>query len=350
MQIDRDNYEVYFIDYLDGNLNPEQMKTFVEFLQNNPDLERELTGIDTVVLQKESYTFQRKETLYRDKFDEASAFEETAVARMEGDLTDEEAAGFDHYLSARPSRLKDFNRYRQTRLIADENLLYPHKKRLYRQTAGRTILLWSSRLAAVLLAAALFYKVINFQVTEPVIFENSTTVTEVPRPVQPPLSTSTTTAPAETSRIVPDQITGLTQPSGDTGSQTKTYTTFEKNRGDSKDQREPIHKQREIVLPERMVSLPANIPTAALNNSLAAVALRQVDITESTDNEWLLTDFVLEKTGLNNLSTQRIAQAGLGFLATISKEKFGYKTNTDGEITMLCYNSRLLGLAIPTQE
>ena len=42
MKINRNNYEVFFMDYLDGNLDESVVNDFIEFLQKNPDLKEEL--------------------------------------------------------------------------------------------------------------------------------------------------------------------------------------------------------------------------------------------------------------------------------------------------------------------
>jgi hypothetical protein len=41
MKISRQNYEQYFVDYLDGKLNDEQVGVLMSFLEFNPDLKEE---------------------------------------------------------------------------------------------------------------------------------------------------------------------------------------------------------------------------------------------------------------------------------------------------------------------
>ena len=43
MKINRNNYEAFFIDYLEGNLDEKMVDDFIEFLQQNPDLKEELS-------------------------------------------------------------------------------------------------------------------------------------------------------------------------------------------------------------------------------------------------------------------------------------------------------------------
>ena len=48
MNIGRDNYESYFMDYLDGKLDTVQVEVLMSFLEFNPDLKQELEGLENV--------------------------------------------------------------------------------------------------------------------------------------------------------------------------------------------------------------------------------------------------------------------------------------------------------------
>ena len=50
MQIDRSNYEIWFTDWLDGNLNSLQVEQLKLFLDQNPDLREELNDQTTMNL------------------------------------------------------------------------------------------------------------------------------------------------------------------------------------------------------------------------------------------------------------------------------------------------------------
>ena len=50
MEINRQNYEQYFIDYLDGKLNEKQVGILMSFLEFNPDLKVEFTDIEKMSL------------------------------------------------------------------------------------------------------------------------------------------------------------------------------------------------------------------------------------------------------------------------------------------------------------
>ena len=48
MQIDRSNYEIWFTDWLDGNLNSLQVEQLKLFLDKNPDLREELNDLNFI--------------------------------------------------------------------------------------------------------------------------------------------------------------------------------------------------------------------------------------------------------------------------------------------------------------
>jgi len=60
MNISRDNYESYFIDFLEGNLNAEQIDQFLDFINQNPDLKEELHAFECISLSPEQVSFQEK--------------------------------------------------------------------------------------------------------------------------------------------------------------------------------------------------------------------------------------------------------------------------------------------------
>jgi len=64
MKINRENYEVYFLDYLEGKLPPDLVDELLIFMDKNPDLKDEFEGLDTVALAPdEDIVFENKDSL-----------------------------------------------------------------------------------------------------------------------------------------------------------------------------------------------------------------------------------------------------------------------------------------------
>src|SRR5687768_439821 len=64
--ITRDNYEAYFVLYVDDELNAAERKAVENFIQQNPDLEEELVMLQQSVLRAdEKIVFEQKESLLK---------------------------------------------------------------------------------------------------------------------------------------------------------------------------------------------------------------------------------------------------------------------------------------------
>ena len=96
---------------------------------------------------------------------------------------------------------------------------------------------------------------------------------------------------------------------------------------------------------------------AMINPRMASVELHQanleletmyITIPENPYEERLLVDRVIEKTGIEKISLNKIAKAGLNLVTSISNEKFTYQTDKQGNVTEVNFDSRLLAFSIPT--
>jgi len=161
MKINRNNYEAFFIDYLEGNFDEKLVDDFIEFLQQNPDLKEELSLFQTVSIGQEEITFSKKELLLKEKYDIDSEFNQAAIARLEGDISTSEKTEFEKYLSIHPDKQKEAELFNKTKLQPDKSLVFSKKKKLFRYSAGRTVLLWTSRVAAILIVALTVYILIE---------------------------------------------------------------------------------------------------------------------------------------------------------------------------------------------
>jgi hypothetical protein len=66
MRISMNNYESYFLDYLDGNLDPELVPEFIAFLAQNPGLADELyetESCENISFKPETLIFEGKDRL-----------------------------------------------------------------------------------------------------------------------------------------------------------------------------------------------------------------------------------------------------------------------------------------------
>ena len=349
MKITRDNYEEYFLDYLDGNLDENLVNDFIDFLRQNPDLKAELEMAGAVKVELENISFEGKGKLYKEKFDLEPEFNRAAVALLEGDLQENEKTEFENYLSTHPEKQKEAAFFEKTKLKADESIVFRKKRSLYHYTGGKTILLWSTRIAAVLVLAFMVYRVADNISTQKNLPENQVAVSEKktkPEPAEAP--------------VIPEKAEKKEEPVPTGNKTAEPLKKAEPKAEPEKSLRETTKGRIEheriaeiripVEIPEKLsgrnVSLPVQQPELALVNIRNTLQETRNDIYE----ERLLADLVKEKTGLNNFSVNKVARAGLNLVSNVSKEKFNYETNSDGEITELNFDSRLLAFSIPTKN
>ena len=63
MKINRSNYEIWFIDSLDGNLSSLEAEELNQFLNENPDLKEEFNELTPVIINQSVHQFKDKESL-----------------------------------------------------------------------------------------------------------------------------------------------------------------------------------------------------------------------------------------------------------------------------------------------
>ena len=104
-----------------------------------------------------------------------------------------------------------------------------------------------------------------------------------------------------------------------------------------------------LTVPSTLQSLEASLHHKQSNYALVAMKRFNPEIEEQMYDERLLADVLKEKTGLNKFKFKTITKAGLNLVANISKDKFTYETNEDGEVTEYNYDSRLFAFSIPAK-
>jgi hypothetical protein len=154
--INRQNYEAFFLDYLEGNLSPSQKEELIDFIEKNPDLKKELNEWEDIQLTpSEEIKFSGKQDLKKKQsiFPDESPFEEQCIAKIEGDLGKHEERLFNHEIKTDINKHKTYSLYKQTKLLPDHSITYPHKSSLKAKTL-KTTSFFTSSLQPVLATAA----------------------------------------------------------------------------------------------------------------------------------------------------------------------------------------------------
>lgn len=158
MTINLNNYEEYFILYMDNELANDDRSLVEDFVQKHPDLKEELD----ILLQYKavpdtSIVFGGKEELMM--YDNTTAltmdnYEEWLVLYMDNELTSEQKIVVDQFIATNPPVKAEFALLQRTRLHP-EQIIFDDKESLYRRTTDRPVIAmrwWKVAVAVLILA------------------------------------------------------------------------------------------------------------------------------------------------------------------------------------------------------
>ena len=344
MIITRDNYEPFFLDYLEGNLEENMINEFLDFLEQHPDLKEELHLFETIDLPEEQVVFQGKEHLYKPVTEEKSVFEIKAIALMEGDLKAEERKSFEAYLASHPELNREYDLFLQTRLVADKGIKYPGKQNLYRKP-GRVILLnWLARAAAVVFILWGIHSLFQTGSQTVLPTSNQEIASVKPQSVLPKeMEASASSSKTEKGEMLVDKA--APNP-GDNHQQTR--DVFHPLPSENN-----ISAQRDLTVMEEIHPLLAQLESEAVEPQLAVARTAKVEKINDTRNIMTIDEFLaarVKKAGKGGwLSANRILQTGLNVASELSGDRIGYKVK-NGKVSSLDFESGLMAFSIPLQK
>lgn len=136
VSIDKNNYEVFFLDYIEGRLNAQQIKALLHFLEINPELGEELEGLEIVRLEpNHQMNYPEKQSLKIPEVKSIGAINELNyadyfVAASEGDLTENKLTVLHAFLRANPTLQAEFDLQLQCRVQPNSRIVFPNKAAL----------------------------------------------------------------------------------------------------------------------------------------------------------------------------------------------------------------------------
>lgn len=135
MNIDRHNYEEFFILYMDNELGSEDRRMVETFVQQHPDLKEELDILLQYKLTPDtSVIFPGKEELMKVNGDTpvtTSNYEEWLTLYVDNELTSQQKKAIEHFIVANPAAEKELALLLKTKL-QPETIVFEDKDSLYR--------------------------------------------------------------------------------------------------------------------------------------------------------------------------------------------------------------------------
>lgn len=177
MKINRENYEAYLLDMMEGNLSDTDKSALMSFLEANPDL-KENTDLNVAFeLDIVKVLFDNKAKLYRGELNEQN-IEWYLAAQAEGDTSKEENAAIEKFLQSHPQLKKQQQLFSLAKLTVDESIRLDNKSSLYRT---KTVSIFQRRAfhyaAAAVIAVLLITGYLLFETNQP---EEFTAQNEIP--------------------------------------------------------------------------------------------------------------------------------------------------------------------------
>ncbi len=175
MNINRHNYEEFFLLYVDNELTAGQRKIVEAFVATNPDLQEEFD-----LIQQATFTADIKldetfiSSLLKPVGEESTISEEQLLLYVDDELSADEKAAVEKELVTSPSLQKELQWLRRSQVTADIAVVFPDKSLLYKQAEPARVFSmssaarkWSAAAAvALLLGSAIWFTFDNNKTIE----------------------------------------------------------------------------------------------------------------------------------------------------------------------------------------
>jgi len=163
MNINRNNYEEYFLLYADDELSKAERKIVEVFVKENPEFREEFCMLkltinipdDEIKLEDKSFLFKNESSFLINK----NNCEEVFVHYHDNELSEKEKLETENFVAQHSGLKSDFDLIGKAKLSPETSIVYPGKKDLYRkEKSGKVISMmwWRYASAAVLIGFGLW--------------------------------------------------------------------------------------------------------------------------------------------------------------------------------------------------
>lgn len=132
--LNKQNYEVWFLDYFEGNLNPEQTALLFQFLEENPQYEDEFNSFEAIALEPSELEFDAKSLLKHEipaeLKQELSGTDYIAISYTENILSQSEKNKVEQNMRLHKTLQRAVDSYAEIKLKPDFSVVYDDKKDL----------------------------------------------------------------------------------------------------------------------------------------------------------------------------------------------------------------------------
>lgn len=351
MKICRENYEIWFTDWLDNNLTSRQTDELYAFLEQNVDLRDEFNDLAGIKLEPEKILYPGKDMLRKSSSEiDLTQFDLLCAAMVEKDLSSVQEREMQEIISSDEERKKTSEIFGMLKLHPPGEV-YSGKNKLLRKTAGQKIF----RLAAIGLSAAAtiaFIVTIGFlrpSLTSP-SFQGIGMISDEMTPSgiqQNPGSEPVNSTPVDSAENVPPAI--------------EEPVAEEKELQAEPDAPELI-MERETVPQKVALNVSSSLTRGEESNSLIASSVSFVaeevqidDDNRSNVGRFLAQTFrtkVLDEASDEPVKGYEIAEVGINGINKLLGWDMALSRNSDenGEIKSVYFSSRMLKFNAPVKN
>lgn len=347
MDISRNNYESWFLDYLDGNLDARQVEILMSFLDFNPDLKVELEAVKNAKLEPEDHHYDLKYSLRKPTGNPNISeielhFEEYCISSIEMQLSPTEENLLRGFIEKDQERQTIYNLYLATRLRADKTILFPRKsgmkKKFINIPAVRLFIATAAAIVLIMLALSWFLR------DQGIVSTPGQVMTENQQKIQ---ETSTGNAKENISDLAEVRKTV----------QENTKPVIVKKMQENQQIPELQFQVREKIRLARLESIQSfgiEIPDIA-TNAVSARTFQNKGYKYLSQNEiGNLEDrgSMLENRTEKKLSLWRLADAGIKRINSTTEENYSLDRVIDeeGRTRRLTFETPLFGISAPLQN
>lgn len=327
--ITRDNYEIVFIDFMDGILSTTEIEEMEIFLIKNPDLKVELDNLTSFQLEESSVLYPQKTMLYKTELDDQTTFNNLALKVIEGDNSNEELLKFNKYLELRPEKKREFRLFQLAKSLPVPSISFPNKSNLYKR---RSIIPFFRPLTAIAATLTLLIGITLLFKSSPTNTQNNIANVETPKIIN----------------VIKDEpsVTSAMENTLQEKVENEVVNTEIKTREQIK------QKVNSTVKFTKLTPIPAKVPEEINRVTMASLDYR-INNTVSDEKFNPLKEYFKLKKKLTNVNYAslvpkvQVKDMLLSALNNISNNKIQVTKDSNGKVQKLNYNSELLAFTIP---
>ena len=168
MTINRNNYESFFLLYVDNELSAADRISVEEFVKSNTDLKKELALLIETTLPDEKMVFPLKGLMLKEAF--PASLQEDMLLHLDHALAASPAAVLEGLIAENSAVGEEWEILQQTKLDPSETIAFSDKHLLYRKERDKVVVMryWKLAIAALFIGAGLYFGAIFFINKKPV--------------------------------------------------------------------------------------------------------------------------------------------------------------------------------------